>query len=138
MKRTVLDPIGMRDNTFDAPLPPRWGAPSGDVLLGKQEGRGSSREVLLNQTSLLVDYGPLPTDLAQFLIEIQQEYAGRSHKVLHQSTVQSIRSGATGKQQILRLRLERAAPNFAQDDTILGKSGESRRIQRHEHHSCGS
>jgi CubicO group peptidase (beta-lactamase class C family) len=87
MKRTVLDPIGMKDSTFEAPLPPSWARRA--VVSYWENGKSPvppSKYVSVNLAA-----GGLwttPADLARLLIEVQREYKGASHKVLHQSTMQ--------------------------------------------------
>ena len=87
MKQNVLDPIGMKDSTFDAPLPAKLADRAATAYSGnKKKPYPPSKFVEPNLAA-----GGLwstPTDLAKFLIEVQKEYAGKSHKVLHQKTVQ--------------------------------------------------
>jgi CubicO group peptidase (beta-lactamase class C family) len=86
MKHNVLDPIGMKDSTFDAPLPARLAGRAATAYSSNQKPYPPSKFVEPNLAA-----GGLwstSTDLAKFLIEVQKEYVGRSHKVLHQKTVQ--------------------------------------------------
>jgi CubicO group peptidase (beta-lactamase class C family) len=86
MKRSVLDPIGMRDSTFDAPLTPEYAVRAATSYW--EDGKSPippSKFVAPNLAA-----GGLwttPTDLAKLLLEVQREYAGKSHKVLSQSTM---------------------------------------------------
>lgn len=87
MKRTVLDPIGMKDSTFDAPLPSRLA----DRAATAYPANGSTAIPPSKFVEPNLAAGGLwttPTDLAKFLIEVQQEYEGKSHKVLSQGTAQ--------------------------------------------------
>jgi len=89
MKRTVLDPIGMNDSTFDAPLPPAW---SSRAATGYWEDGKSAipPEKFVAPNLAAGGLWTTPTDLAKFLIEMQREYEGRSQNLLHQGTVQML------------------------------------------------
>ena len=86
MKRTVLDPVGMKHSTFDAPLPPEWQIHAATAY--GDDGKWAvppSKFVEPNQAA-----GGLwstPTDLAKLLLEVQREYEGKSHGILHQQTM---------------------------------------------------
>ena len=86
MKRTVLDPIGMMHSTFDAPLPPKWQAHAATAY-------GADGKLALPPSKFVepnLAAGGLwstPSDLARLLLEVQREYDGKSHKVLHQQTI---------------------------------------------------
>jgi CubicO group peptidase (beta-lactamase class C family) len=86
MKRTVLDPIGMKHSTFQAPLPSNWQALAATAYAADgKEALPPARFVEPNLPA-----GGLwstPTDLARFLLEVQREYEGKSHKILHQQTM---------------------------------------------------
>lgn len=94
MKRAVLDPIGMKHSTFDAPLPLEWQA--GAATAYGDDGKWAvppSQYVSANLAA-----GGLwstPTDLAKFLLEVQREFEGKSHKVLHQQTIRRMVSPDT-------------------------------------------
>jgi CubicO group peptidase (beta-lactamase class C family) len=86
MKRAALDPIGMNDSIFAAPLPPRWAsrAATGYWEDGKS---GISPAKFVEPNLAAGELWTTPTDLARFLIEMQREYEGTSQKVLHRQTV---------------------------------------------------
>ena len=87
MKHTVLDPIGMKDSTFDAPLSPQWASRAATCYWG--DGKIAVPPSKFVEPNLAAGgLWTTPTDLAKFLIEVQREYAGSSHKVLKQSTMQ--------------------------------------------------
>lgn len=89
MQRAVLDPIGMKDSTFDLPLPPEW---AGRAATGYwEDGKsGVPPEKFVEPNQAAGGLWTTPTDLAKFLIEIQREYAGKSHKVLHSRMAQML------------------------------------------------
>lgn len=87
MKQTVLDPIGMKDSTFDAPLPPHLANKAATAYLAN--GNSAIPPSKFVEPNLAAGgLWTTPTDLAKFLIEVQQEYEGKSHKVLNQSIAQ--------------------------------------------------
>jgi hypothetical protein len=88
MKRAVLDPIGMEDSTFDSPLQPRWAKRAATSYDDAKTPTLPDKFVEPNLAA-----GGLwttPTDLAKFLLEIQREYAGTSHRVVHQQTIRTM------------------------------------------------
>jgi CubicO group peptidase (beta-lactamase class C family) len=95
MKRTVLDPIGMKHSTFDAPLPHEWQAHAATAY--GEDGKWAvppSKYVAANLAA-----GGLwstPTDLARMLLEVRREYDGKSHTVLHQKTMRMMLTPGIG------------------------------------------
>jgi CubicO group peptidase (beta-lactamase class C family) len=86
MKRTVLDPMGMKHSTFDAPLAPEWQARAATAY--GDDGRWAvSPSKFVEPNGAAGGLWTTPTDLAELLLEVQREYEGRSHKVLHQQTM---------------------------------------------------
>jgi hypothetical protein len=98
MKRVVLDPIGMRDSTFESVLPPTYlhrAATSynndGKVIPPSQFGEPNLPAGGLWST---------PLDLAKFLIEVQREYEGKSNKVLDAGTIQTMLNPGTFQSKV--------------------------------------
>lgn len=86
MKRAVLDPIGMKHSTFDAPLPPQWRVHAATAY--GADGKWAVPPSKFVEPNLAAGgLWSTPTDLAKLLLEVQREYDGKSHKVLHQQTV---------------------------------------------------
>ncbi|WP_165420385.1 serine hydrolase, partial [Edaphobacter modestus] len=86
MKRTVLDPSGMKHSTFDAPLPLEWRARTATAY--GADGKQSVPPSKFVEPNLAAGgLWSTPTDLAKLLLEVQREYDGKSHKVLHQQTI---------------------------------------------------
>ena len=89
MQHAVLDPIGMKDSTFQAPLPQALAARAATAYWG--DGVSAVPPAKFVEPNLAAGgLWTTPTDLAKFLIEVQREYAGTSHRVLHQSTMRHI------------------------------------------------
>ena len=100
MQHAVLDPIGMKQSTFEAPLSAH--ATKGAATAYKEDGETAVPPSKYSEANLAAGgLWSTPTDLAKFLMEIQREYAGTSHKVLHQAMVRAMLKpglgpGATG------------------------------------------
>lgn len=95
MKRTVLDPIGMKHSTFASPLPlqSRASAATGYGADGKYPVPPSK---FVEPNLAAGGLWSTPTDLARFLLEVQRECDGKSHKVLHQQTIRIMVSPDSG------------------------------------------
>jgi CubicO group peptidase (beta-lactamase class C family) len=86
MKRSVFDPIGMRDSTFDAALTPEDAGRAATPYW--EDGKTPTPPSKFVPPNLAAGgLWTTATDLAKFLIEVQREYAGTSHKVLSQATM---------------------------------------------------
>jgi CubicO group peptidase (beta-lactamase class C family) len=86
MKRTVLDPIGMKHSTFDAPLPRELQALAATAY--GADGKWAVPPSKFVEPNLAAGgLWSTPTDLARLLLEVQREYDGKSHRVLHQKTI---------------------------------------------------
>jgi CubicO group peptidase (beta-lactamase class C family) len=95
MKRAVLEPIGMTSSTFASPLTTPWVARAATCYW--EDGRsGIPPEKFVEPNLAAGGLWSTPTDLAKFLIEIQREYKGTSHKLLHQETVQMLSKPGLG------------------------------------------
>jgi CubicO group peptidase (beta-lactamase class C family) len=95
MKRTVLDPIGMKHSTFDAPLPLEWRAHAATAY--GEDGKWAVPPAKFVSPNLAAGgLWSTPTDLAKLLLEVQREYDGESHKVLHQQTMRMMLSPGMG------------------------------------------
>jgi CubicO group peptidase (beta-lactamase class C family) len=71
MKSNVLDPIGMKNNTFDAPLPPRWQARTATAY--GADGRAAVPPSKFVEPNLAAGgLWSTTTDLAKFLLEISR------------------------------------------------------------------
>ncbi len=89
IKHAVLDPIGMKDSTFDSPLSQDWARRAATAYWG--DGTSAIPPTKFVEPNLAAGgLWTTPRDLAKFLIEVQREYSGKSHKVLHQSTLKTL------------------------------------------------
>ena len=85
MKRTVLDPIGMKHSSFDAPLPLEWQTHAATAY--GADGKWAVPPSKFVEPNLAAGgLWSTPSDLAILLLEVQREYGGKSSKVLHQQT----------------------------------------------------
>ena len=88
MQHAVLDPMGMKDSTFDSPLPERWAR---RAAMSYADGTtGTPPQKFVEPNLAAGGLWTTPTDLAKFLIEIQREYAGKSQKVLNRQMVHAM------------------------------------------------
>jgi CubicO group peptidase (beta-lactamase class C family) len=95
MKRTVLDQIGMKHSTFDAPLPLEWQAHAATAY--GADGKWAVPPSKFVEPNLAAGgLWTTPTDLARLLLEVRSEYDGKSHKVLHQKTMRMMLSPGMG------------------------------------------
>jgi len=83
VRKTVLDPVGMTRSSYDVPLSDALSRLSATSYLGS---RSIPPRKYYNPNFAAGGLWSTPTDLARLLIELQREYAGTSHKVLHQTT----------------------------------------------------
>jgi CubicO group peptidase (beta-lactamase class C family) len=113
MKENVLKPIGMNDSTFDA-LSPK----EADHAATAYEENGTTPVPPSKFYEPNLAAGGLwttPTDLAKFLIELQRESAGTSHRVLHQATARLMLTPISGPSPAMRVGLGIEVEGSAQD-----------------------
>lgn len=83
MDRAVLSPLGMTHSTFEAPLPAR--DLSSAATAYQEDGATPIPPSQFYEPNLAAGgLWTTPTDLVRFLIELQREYTGASHRVLDQ------------------------------------------------------
>ena len=80
MRRTVLQPIGMTNSSFEQPLPPAMAAMTAGGQYGNLQPVKGRWHVYPEMAA--AGLWTTPTDLARFAIEVQEAYAGRSSKVI--------------------------------------------------------
>jgi CubicO group peptidase (beta-lactamase class C family) len=95
MKHAVFDPLGMKDSTFDAPLPPGW-ASRGATGYWEDGKTGVPPAKFVEPNLAAGGLWTTSTDLAKFLIEIQRDYEGTSHQVLQERTAQMLAKPGLG------------------------------------------
>jgi CubicO group peptidase (beta-lactamase class C family) len=93
MRSLVLLPLGMTSSTFDQPLPPQFGqiAATGHFENGKPIAGGSHLYPEMAAAGLWTT----PSDLARFVIGIQQSLSGRPNAVLSPSITREMLTAQT-------------------------------------------
>lgn len=95
MKRSVLDPIGMKNSTFDEHRP--QGMQLRAATAYGADGKWAVPPSKFVEPNLAAGgLWSTPTDLAKFLLEVRGEYEGKSHRILHQQTVRTMLAPGMG------------------------------------------
>jgi CubicO group peptidase (beta-lactamase class C family) len=84
----VLNPIGMTNSTYEQPLPQSRHAQAARAHDRNGQRMGDPWHVYPEQAA--AGLWTTPTDLAKFAIEVQLSLAGKSNRVLKQSTIQEM------------------------------------------------
>ncbi|MBN1224255.1 MAG: beta-lactamase family protein [Candidatus Aminicenantes bacterium] len=94
MKKTVLDPIGMKNSTFEQPLPAEKAVlaasahrPTGKMIPGKWHIYPELAAAGLWTT---------PSDLCRYAVEVQKSLGGKSNKVLSQNMIRQMLTPGIG------------------------------------------
>lgn len=109
MEELVLRPLGMRDSTFEQPLPR---ALQGRAAAGKQGGEPVAGKWHVKPEMAAAGLWSTPSDLARFAIEIQKSRRGRSNRVLSREmtnlmlSVPAVRDDDAGPGGVMGLGLE--------------------------------
>jgi CubicO group peptidase (beta-lactamase class C family) len=83
MKESVLDPLGMRSSSFEQPMPREN---EGDAATGhRAPGRAVPGRWHVYPEMAAAGLWTTPSDLARYVIAVQQAYAGRSNPVISQA-----------------------------------------------------
>ena len=82
LRRTVLDPLGMANSTYEQPLPPARQAQAARAHNGAGRAMGPPWHVYPEQAA--AGLWTTPSDLARFVIEVQKAYRGPTGAVLGQ------------------------------------------------------
>jgi CubicO group peptidase (beta-lactamase class C family) len=88
MQQTILDPVGMKHSTFQQPLPPS--ILSTAAVTTDENGKPLQAAGFTYVELAAGGLWTTPSDLARFLIEVQNEYAGTSDRVLSESTARQM------------------------------------------------
>lgn len=94
MQEVVLGKIGMKNSTYEQPLP-------ADRILKAAMGHRANGEIVKGKFHTYPEMAAAglwttPTDLAKFAIEIQQSKAGKSNKVLSQAMIAQMLTKQSG------------------------------------------
>lgn len=84
VKKTVLNPLGMTHSSYDVPMSDEL---SSNAATAYWNSHAIPPRKYYNSNFAAGGLWSTPTDLTKLLIEVQHEYAGVSHKILHQSTL---------------------------------------------------
>ena len=84
MQEAVLGPLGMKESTFEQPLPDRQGEAHGDRALPRTGSLVKGRWHIYPEMAA-AGLWTTPSDLARFAIGVQEALAGKSAKTLSQA-----------------------------------------------------
>ena len=101
MKELVLAPIGMNNSTFEAPLSPAKAATAATAY-NESGTRGTAAAHFVEPNAAAGGLWTTATDYAKFVIELQKEYAGESHRVLNQKMAQMMVTAGMGPSESIR------------------------------------
>jgi CubicO group peptidase (beta-lactamase class C family) len=88
MQRAVLAKVGMRQSTYENPLPQRLAAVAASGY--KANGAALPGRYHTHPEMAAAGLWTTASDLARFMIEMQKARGGRSNKILKQSTVEEM------------------------------------------------
>jgi CubicO group peptidase (beta-lactamase class C family) len=95
MQETLLRPLGMTHSTFEAPLSPTHAALAATGYL--EDGTsGTAPDHFVKPNLAAGGLWTTAPDYARLVIELQKEYAGRSDRILKQSTVRTMMTPGLG------------------------------------------
>jgi hypothetical protein len=94
MKETVLDPIGMKNSTFEQPLPSEKAAVAASA-------HRSTGKVIPGQWHIYPELAAAglwttPSDLCRYAVEVQKSMEGKSNRVLSQGMIQQMLTPGIG------------------------------------------
>ncbi|GAB3569590.1 hypothetical protein GCM10027578_24280 [Spirosoma luteolum] len=96
MQQTVLAPLGMTHSTFEQPLPTSLTA---NAAIGHfANGRPIAGNWRTHPEQAAAGLWTTPSDLARYLIEVQQAYNNRSNRVLSSATTRTMMTPQVGDQ----------------------------------------
>ena len=101
MRQLVLAPIGMSHSTYEAPLSPAKAVTAATAY----DENGTSGTAVGHFVEPNAAAGGLlitATDYAKFVIELQKDYSGESHRVLNQKMAQMMVTAGKGPSESIR------------------------------------
>jgi len=101
MKELVLAPIGMSHSTYDAPLPPAK-AETAATAYDESGTSGVAAAHFVEPDAAAGGLWTTANDYAKFVIELQKEYTGESHRVLNQKMAQMMVTAGMGPSASIR------------------------------------
>jgi len=101
MKELVLAPIGMSQSTYEAPLAPAKAATAATAY--DENGKsGIAAAHFVEPDAAAGGLWTTAIDYAKFVIELQKEYSGESHRVLNQKMAQMMVTPGIGPSESIR------------------------------------
>jgi len=88
MRELVLDPLGMRDSSYEQPLPPDRAQHASRAHSGQGKSMGAVWHIYPEQEA--AGLWTTPSDLAQFIIEVQRAVRGPKGSVLSQQSASAM------------------------------------------------
>ena len=88
MRRIVLDPLELRDSTYEQPLAPDRAARAARAHDREGKPRGAPWHVYPEQAA--AGLWTTPTDLARFVVEVQRALAGERSAVIEQESAREM------------------------------------------------
>ena len=101
MKELVLAPIGMSQSTYEAPLTPAKAATAATAY-DENGTTGYAPEHIVEPNAAAGGLWTTATDYAKFVIELQKEYEGKSHRVLNQKMAKMMVTAGMGPSESIR------------------------------------
>src|SRR5581483_10078179 len=101
MKELVLAPIGMSQSTFEAPLSPAK-AETAATAYEENGTTGYAAAHIVEPNAAAGGLWTTATDYAKFVIELQKEYTGESHRVLNQKVARMMVTAGMGPSESIR------------------------------------
>jgi CubicO group peptidase (beta-lactamase class C family) len=101
MEELVLAPIGMSESTYEAPLSPAKAATAATAY-DESGTSGYAAAHIVEPNAAAGGLWTTATDYAKFVIELEKEYTGESHLVLHQKMAQMMVTAGMGPSESIR------------------------------------
>lgn len=101
MNELVLAPIGMTHSTYEAPLSPAK-ATTAATAYDESGTSGTAAAHFVEPNAAAGGLWTTATDYARFVIELEKEYAGESHRVLDQKMAQMMLTPGMGPSESIR------------------------------------
>jgi CubicO group peptidase (beta-lactamase class C family) len=101
MKELVLAPIGMSQSTYEAPLSPVKAATAATAY-DESGTSGTTAAHFVEPNAAAGGLWTTASDYAKFVIELEKEYAGESHRVLDQKMARMMVTAGMGPSESIR------------------------------------
>lgn len=119
LRDTVLDPIGMHHSTFEQPLPTAYDADAAAPYDASGSPLAGGAHIYPEQAA--AGLWTTPSDLAQFIIEIQQSLRGKANHVINQAMTRNMLTQGKGDWGLgIKIGGSPANPYFEHDGSDAG------------------